>query len=84
MTDITDFITAAIQNKPVAAQAAFDDIMQAKTTAAVETDYAEYVQSMFNNEAVDDSEGDDSYEEEQPEEVESEEFETNTEDNEDV
>lgn len=48
MTDITDFISAAIEEKPVAAQKAFAAAMEPKIQAALETQYDAVAQSVFN------------------------------------
>lgn len=48
MNDITDFISAAIEEKPVAAQKAFAAAMEPKIQAALETQYDAVTQSVFN------------------------------------
>lgn len=48
MNDITDFISAAIEEKPVAAQKAFAAAMEPKIQAALETQYDAVAQSVFN------------------------------------
>jgi len=48
MTDITDFISAAIEEKPVAAQKAFAAAMEPKIQAAIEKEYDVVAQSVFN------------------------------------
>lgn len=53
---ITDFISAAVQNKPIAAQQAFADAIQPKVDAAVSDMYDNVAQSVFNQEMVDDQE----------------------------
>jgi hypothetical protein len=48
MSDITDFISAAVNEKPVAAQKAFAQAMEPKIDAAIQAKYSEIAQSIFN------------------------------------
>ena len=48
MTDITDFIQAAVADKPIAAQQAFAAAMDDKVDAALTSKYDEVTQQVFN------------------------------------
>lgn len=48
MTDITDFIGAAVADKPVAALKAFSAAMEPKITDALNTRYDEVSRKVFN------------------------------------
>jgi len=48
MTDITDFIGAAVADKPVAALKAFSAAMEPKITDALDTRYDEVSRAVFN------------------------------------
>ena len=48
MTDITDFIQAAVADKPVAAQKAFAAAMSDRVDDALTAKYDEVTQQMFN------------------------------------
>lgn len=48
MTDVTDFIGAAVEDKPVKAMKAFSAAMQPRIDAALDTKYAEVASSVFN------------------------------------
>lgn len=55
MSDVTDFISAAVQNKPVAAAKAFSAAMEPKIHAAIDARYDEMAQGVFNQaDAVED------------------------------
>lgn len=48
MTDVTDFIGAAVADKPVAALKAFGAAMEPRITDALNTRYNEVSQTVFN------------------------------------
>ena len=48
MTDVTDFIGAAIADKPVAALKAFSAAMEPKISDALDTRYSEVSNQVFN------------------------------------
>lgn len=48
MTDITDFISASVNEKPMAAQKAFADAMSQRVDAAIQDKYTEVATSVFN------------------------------------
>jgi len=89
MTDITDFIGAAVEDKPVKAMKAFSAAMQPRIDAALDTKYAEVASSVFNPQVEADDEAEinelemsaeDEVEVEEPEQ----EFETEMEETQDV
>lgn len=48
MSDITDFISAALDDKPLAAQQAFDNAMADRLDAAVAQQYHSVASNVFN------------------------------------
>jgi hypothetical protein len=56
MTDVTDFIGAAVEDKPVKAMKAFSAAMQPRIDAALDTKYAEVASSVFNPQVEADNE----------------------------
>ena len=48
MTDVTDFIGAAVEDKPVKAMKAFSAAMQPRIDAALDAKYTEVASSVFN------------------------------------
>ena len=56
MTDVTDFIGAAVEDKPVKAMKAFAAAMQPKIDAALDTKYTEVAHSVFNSQVDADDE----------------------------
>lgn len=54
MTDTTDFIGAAVADKPVAALKAFSAAMEPKITDALNSRYDEVSQTVFNRVDADD------------------------------
>lgn len=55
MNDITDFISAAVEDKPVQAIKAFSAAMEPKIDSALETKRTEVLQQVFNNQEAEDS-----------------------------
>jgi len=54
MNDITNFIQAMVNDKPVQAQDHFNSIMNQKISNALETKQTEIVNNIFNNKDDDD------------------------------
>lgn len=48
MTDVTDFISAAVDDKPVKALKAFSAAMEPRISDALDTRYAEVSHAVFN------------------------------------
>lgn len=63
MEDITDFISAAVNEKPVAAQKAFAQVMDSKVSAAIQSKYDEVARGVFGVSEI---------EQEEPQELETE------------
>jgi hypothetical protein len=58
MSDITDFIAAAVNDKPLAAQQAFDSAMQSRVSDVVAAKYQDMQATLFNgsDSAIDETE----------------------------
>lgn len=56
MTDVTDFIGAAVADKPVAALKAFSAAMEPKISDALNTRYSEVSNQVFNSQVDADDE----------------------------